>query len=214
MPLDVVARVRHVTALPRLVASLLVGAIVGVVLGGIDRTDGALAGIAVTASFFTLWGWWAVWPLDADEMRRRAREESLTPFVGEVAVVIAAVGGLIGTSVLLIAGSHGRDHTSVLALVVVVMSWAGLHLMYAMRYAALHYADNAGALDFPGEHPPSARDFLYFSYTIGMTYAASDTDVTSTGARMVVLRHSAVSYLFGAAILANAINVVVGALAR
>ena len=41
-----------------------------------------------------------------------------------------------------------------------------------------------------------------------MTYQVSDTDVSSTDIRSVVLRHSLLSYLFGTVILAATINLV------
>ncbi len=42
-----------------------------------------------------------------------------------------------------------------------------------------------------------------------MTYQVSDTAVTSTAVRSVVLRHCLLSYAFGAMILATTINLVV-----
>nr|WP_205629293.1 DUF1345 domain-containing protein [Jiangella muralis] len=57
--------------------------------------------------------------------------------------------------------------------------------------------------------PPCYRDFRYFSYNLGMTYQVSDTAVTSTAVRSVVLRHCLLSYAFGAMILATTINLVV-----
>ena len=43
-----------------------------------------------------------------------------------------------------------------------------------------------------------------------MTYQVSDTDVSSTAIRSVVLRHCLLSYVFGTVILAATINVLVG----
>jgi len=68
----------------------------------------------------------------------------------------------------------------------------------------------AGGIDFNSEEPPSYRDFLYFSYNLGMTYQVSDTNVTSPVVRAIVLRHCLLSYAFGTVILATTINLVVG----
>jgi uncharacterized membrane protein len=46
-----------------------------------------------------------------------------------------------------------------------------------------------------------------------MTYQVSDTAVSSSPIRAVVLRHCLFSYVFGAAILATTINLVVGIVA-
>jgi Protein of unknown function (DUF1345) len=55
---------------------------------------------------------------------------------------------------------------------------------------------------------PTFRDFLYFSYNLGMTYQVSDTNVSSPTIRTVVLRHTLLSYAFGTVILATTINLV------
>lgn len=43
-----------------------------------------------------------------------------------------------------------------------------------------------------------------------MTFQVSDTDLTSPEMRATVLQHALLSYLFGAAIFAAAINLLVG----
>jgi uncharacterized membrane protein len=90
------------------------------------------------------------------------------------------------------------------------MAWAGLHLMYATRYAYFYYTKSAHGIDFNCDDPPTYRDFLYFSYNLGMTYQVSDTSVSSPTIRTVVLRHCLLSYVFGTVILATTINLVAG----
>ena len=66
-------------------------------------------------------------------------------------------------------------------------------------------------IDFNEEaFEPAFRDFFYFSYNLGMTYQVSDTAVTSPAIRAVVLRHTLLSYVFGAVVLASTINLVAG----
>lgn len=92
------------------------------------------------------------------------------------------------------------------------MAWPALHLMYASRYASLYYLKtggetaSSGGIDFNSGEPPDHRDFLYLSYNLGMTYQVSDTNVTSSAIRAVVLRHCLLSYLFGTSILATTIT--------
>jgi uncharacterized membrane protein len=57
---------------------------------------------------------------------------------------------------------------------------------------------------------PAYRDFFYVSYNLGMTCQVCDTSVSSPLIRAVTLRHCLLSYVFGAVILASAINLVVG----
>ena len=47
-------------------------------------------------------------------------------------------------------------------------------------------------------------------FTIGMTYQVSDTPLTAKAMRRIAFRHTLLSYLFGAIIVATVINVVVG----
>ena len=48
------------------------------------------------------------------------------------------------------------------------------------------------------------------AFAVGMTFQISDTDIRSSPIRATVLRQALLSYLFGAVILAAAINLVVG----
>jgi uncharacterized membrane protein len=147
--------------------------------------------------------------MDAAATRRNSHREDLRPAVEETAVVVVAVCGLAGIVVLLTLG-NSRTAAAV-ALAGVFASWAALHLMYATRYAHLYYLPPEGGIDYNSGDPPSYRDFLYFSYNLGMTYQVSDTAVSSTTIRAVVLRHTLLSYVFGASVLATTINLVVGA---
>jgi uncharacterized membrane protein len=90
----------------------------------------------------------------------------------------------------------------------VVLSWALVHTLYTLRYAALYYGEPAGGIDFTSAEPPTYRDFAYLSFTIGMTFQVSDTPVQSPVMRRTVLRHALLSYLFGTGILATTINLV------
>jgi uncharacterized membrane protein len=53
-------------------------------------------------------------------------------------------------------------------------------------------------------------DFAYLSFTIGMTFQVSDTDLQTSALRRLALRQSLISYLFGAVIIAITINLVAG----
>ncbi|OKI20912.1 DUF1345 domain-containing protein [Streptomyces sp. CB03911] len=200
---------------PRLAASTVVGAVVGLLVGGLTRAPlGILAGIATVGSIFVVAGWAVLWPLDAAATRRNVRREDFRPVTEELLVVSAALGGLLGIVMLLLIGrpddahSAGARAAAAVALAGVFAAWAALHLMYATRYADLYYGEPGGGIDFNSEVRPKYSDFLYFSYNLGMTYQVSDTSVSSSRIRAVVLRHCLLSYLFGAGILATTISLV------
>ncbi|MFE7243409.1 DUF1345 domain-containing protein [Streptomyces sp. NPDC057580] len=200
-------------AVPRLAGSAVAGAAGGLVVGVLTKVPplGILAAIAVAETVFVVAGWVVLWPMDAAATHRNVRREEFRPVVEELAVVAAAVCGLVSIVALLLVGHSGLSHAAAAtALCGVFMAWAALHLMYAARYAYIYYLPPEGGIDFNTDDLPRYSDFLYFSYNLGMTYQVSDTDVSSSTIRAVALRHCLLSYVFGASILATTINLVAG----
>jgi uncharacterized membrane protein len=211
--MDVGRRAMPLTAVTRLAGAVAVGVVVGVVVGVLSAALlGVLAAIAATGTAFVVSGWIVLWPLDAAATRRTVSREDFRPFFEEVVIVAAALGGLVGiVTLLMLSGSDTGRAAAAIAPAGVFMFWAGLHLMYATRYAHLYYESTEGGIDFNNpDEKPTYRDFLYFSYNLGMTYQVSDTSVGSPTIRAVALRHCLLSYVFGTAILATTINLVTG----
>lgn len=204
-----------VSVLPRLVIAVG-GGLAAAGLGSRWGTvDGVLVGLGLAGAVFVGTGWWVLSAMDAEATRRNAEREDFRPVVDELLVVGFALAGLGGVVTLLLSGgSDAGLGAPALAVVAVFMAWAALHLMYATHYAYVYYAvASPGGIDFNApNYDPQYRDFLYFSYNLGMTYQVSDTAVTSPAVRAVVMRHCLLSYVFGTAILATTINLVVGAL--
>jgi uncharacterized membrane protein len=203
-----------VPALPRLVLAVVAGAVCGVAAAYAGAPDkGVLSGIAVSGTVFVVLGWWVLWPMDADTTRASVKREDFNPVLDELVVMGAALLGLGGIVGLILAGGADAGRApAIVAVLGVFMAWAALHLMYAARYAYHYYADGVeGGIAFNEEgYRPAYRDFFYFSYNLGMTYQVSDTAVTASKIRSVVLRHCLLSYVFGVAVLATVINLVVG----
>ena len=92
--------------------------------------------------------------------------------------------------------------------------------MFALHYAHEYYmevdlppakADSAAErLLFPGERTPTYGDFLYFSFTIGMTFQVSDSQITDSAIRRLVLVHGALAFFYSTGILALALGLVAG----
>ena len=164
-----------------------------------------MAGLFVAASFAVLW------PMSWKRTSANANREDFNPLLEETLVVTVALAGLVGIVVILLRGQdHERNAAAALGLVGIFLSWAMLHLMYGARYAHLYYSDPKGGIDFNSSDPPRYVDFLYMAFTLGMTYAVSDTNVSHTDIRAVVTRHALLSYVFGTVVLAAAINLVLG----
>jgi uncharacterized membrane protein len=108
------------------------------------------------------------------------------------------------------AGTAGQVTLTVVSVVTVALSWVVVHTVFTLRYAHEYYTAPVGGIDFKTEEAPDYQDFAYIAFTIGMTFQVSDTDVQGRKVRRTVLRHSLLSYLFGAVILAVVINVIAG----
>jgi uncharacterized membrane protein len=95
-----------------------------------------------------------------------------------------------------------------LAVASVVLAWACVHTVYALRYARLYYSHPVGGIDFNEDDPPRYVDFAYVALTVGMTSQVSDTALTSRRMRRTAIHHALLSYVFGTAVVALTINIV------
>jgi uncharacterized membrane protein len=104
-----------------------------------------------------------------------------------------------------------------MCLLAVGMAWFLTHTSYALRYAHLYYRDDEegiGGLEFPCNTQPAYFDFAYFSFTVGMCFQVSDTELTGKRVRRTALHHALLSYLYGTVIVAITVNSVAGLLGR
>lgn len=125
-------------------------------------------------------------------------------------VILIAVGSLIAT--------RQAAHWQGLALIVatLVLTWLFANTVFALHYAHLYYLPGAdgsggdrGGLAF--QNPaPGYWDFLYFSFTLGMTFQTSDVSITGAHIRKVVLGHSMAAFLFNMGVLAFTVNALGG----
>ena len=203
-----------VSATFRLVASLVIGGFAGSVAGLWSETaHGALVGIAGTAAVFAVSGAAVLWPMDAESTRRESMRETFGPIVDELTVTVAGLCGIgVTIAMLLLGGTDAGYVPALVALLSVFMLWAGLHLMYATHYAYLYYDQNQQrGIDFSIGAAPSYREFIYFSFSIGISSGIpGGMSVTDTSITSVVFRHGVLSYIFRTVIMAAAINLVVG----
>jgi uncharacterized membrane protein len=149
---------------------------------------------------------------DAAQTARRATTTDPDRVATDVALLSAAVASLVAVAVVLMGAPHGGSALEFVqvgfAVVSVVASWAMVHTLFTLRYAALYYGRRGGGIDFNSAEPPTYRDFAYLAFTVGMTFQVSDTALHSPVVRRTVLRHALLSYLFGTGILATMVNLV------
>ncbi|MDP3196059.1 DUF1345 domain-containing protein [Tabrizicola sp.] len=146
----------------------------------------------------------------ADDLRRHAEQED----EGVALILLLAVlaVGVSVTAIFLVLNADASGLVARLtALVSLPLGWATLHTLAAFHYAHLHYRGERAGFLFPGNEDPDARDFLYASFTIGMTAQVSDVEVASRPLRRAVLVHGVASFFYNTGILALAVNAAVTA---
>lgn len=172
---------------------------------------GAMAAFDVAAAVFLI----AVSTLlrhgEADRMRKTAQAND----ANRVGLLV-----LTGLTMLVILTSVAKElqgktsiAATVLVIVTLVLAWLFSNTVYALHYAHLFYSDcdndgkDSGGLDFPKCDEPDYWDFLYFSFTLGMTFQTSDVEISSRRMRRVSLGQCLAAFVFNIGVLAFTINV-------
>ena len=126
-----------------------------------------------------------------------------------MAVVLVTVGAELmespsrtGATIALIVGT-------------LILCWLFCTVVYALHYAHMFYRqDETGGdcrgIEMPGTVQPDYWDFLYFAFTLGMTFQTSDSAIASTSWRRVVVVHCLAAFVFNIGVLAFTINVLGG----
>ncbi|WBO22350.1 DUF1345 domain-containing protein [Sphingomonas abietis] len=182
--------------------------------------EGAMAAFDIAAAVFLA----SVWPLlqtpHAKEMRVQASRNDANR------AVLLGVTGAVMLVILIAVGSELVEKGSPKALAVVlivatlILSWLFSNMIYALHYAHMFYVqsdtdgdgqkEDSRGLDFPNTQEPNYWDFVYFSFTLGMTFQTSDVDTTTTRVRIVAIFHCLAGFIFNLGILAFTINTLGG----
>lgn len=191
-----------------LVAGLVAGALTWTLL---QRWQVALLAVVIVAAAISVaWALIVLWPMDSDQTRARANSEDMDDELGDLAMLLVLLASLSAIGILLIsANDEDKGAYAGLCIGAILAVWAMLHTIYAARYARIYYQGTPGGIDFNSAMPPRYVDFYYFSFNLGMTYQVSDTAVTESHIRDVVLKHCLFSYIYGTVIIACTINLVI-----
>jgi uncharacterized membrane protein len=125
-------------------------------------------------------------------------------------VVMTAVSAEIG-------GAKQHDWLAMAKLVAtLLLIWLFANLVYALHYAHAYYSSDPGTgedtegLDFPGTKQPGYGEFVYFAFTLGMTFQTSDVQITRPAVRRVALAHGFAAFVFSLGVIAFTINTLGG----
>jgi uncharacterized membrane protein len=141
-----------------------------------------------------------------EQMRQHAAENDANR------VMLLAVATVVSLAIMTVVAGElgGKARPDVILIVTtLVLAWLFANTVYALHYAHIYYLEGSnGGLNFSGEHDtPDYSDFIYFAYTLGMTFQTSDTAVETRQLRRVVTIHSLAAFVFNIGVLAFSINV-------
>lgn len=199
----------------RAVIMLLVGIAAGFVAGAFGGwADSAVIGWICAALVYNIWTWARTHNKNSADTAKHATREDPSRAAAELLLLLASLGSIAAVVIVILGSSdeHGADKfgAGALGVLSLTLSWILVHILFTLRYASLYYRGTPGGVDFNQKEDPRYSDFYYLSFTIGMTYQVSDTTFENSAFRAQALRHALLSYLFGAVILASAINLVAG----
>jgi len=181
---------------------------------GLDRWSlGAMAAFDVAAILFLLSCLPLLGTREAAAIREHAEQNDANRHV------LLAVTGIV-MAVLLTAiaaeavGHNPQPFTKALIIGTLALAWLFSNSIYALHYAHLYYSDSdgidTGGIEIKGCPEPDYWDFVYFSFTLGMTFQTSDSEITSSAIRRVTIGHCLAAFVFNIGVLAFSINVLGG----
>lgn len=153
---------------------------------------------------------------DAQEMREVALQNDANRILllaitsAVIIAILIAVGAEVSQREVL--GGWGMP----LVIGTLGLAWLFSNTVYALHYAHIYYLPEAASgrdragIDFPGRGDPDYSDFVYFAFTLGMTFQTSDTAITSRGVRRIAVLHCFAAFVFNIGVLAFTINVLGG----
>ena len=101
--------------------------------------------------------------------------------------------------------------TKMLVISTLLLAWLFSNLICTFHYTHLAYrgGNKAGdsGINFPGTKMPVYWDFVYFAFTIGMTFQTSDVTISDAEIRRFATLHAFGAFIFNIGVLAFTINV-------
>ena len=149
----------------------------------------------------------------ADQMRAAAqRNDANRAFLLLLTVVTTTI---VLVAVVTEKLEKATPFTIALVLVSLVLAWTFSNTIYALHYAHLYYlpaedGEDSRGIEYPNCDDPDYWDFVYFSFTLGMTFQTSDVEISSRRVRRIVIGHCLAAFVFNLGVLAFTINSIGG----
>ena len=199
----------------KLAFSVALGLVVGAIAGAvISDTIAPLVAWDTIVLTYVVTTWVQVLKFSPELVKIHAVREDTSRVVADIILITASIASLGAVVVLLVAARQASGATqfglALLGVLSVVASWLMIHTTYALKYAEIYYTTPLGGVDFGDPEPPIYADFAYLSFTIGMTYQVSDTNLKIREFRTMALKQALLSFILGTVIIATTINLIAG----
>jgi len=202
---------------------VLGGFVVGLAATGVSAFVGftwfsLLIGWDFLALTFMAWTWAVVWPYGPEQTASHAEYEEPGRKTVFGLILGGALASLVGVGLLLAKArpAHVEHAAPWVAVASVAISWLAVHTIYALTYAKIYFHEKPiGGIDFNFKNTrdqPRYSDFAYVAYAVGMSFAISDTNLTSSRMRATALGHGLLAYVFGSVIVASVVNLIASGL--
>jgi uncharacterized membrane protein len=167
-----------------------------------------MGGFDINAVIFML----SLWPLlkdgSAASIRKHAAQNDANRSI--LLVIAAAIVIVLMFTIWSELSTPGKP-LAALIIATLVISWLFGNLLYAFHYAHIFYRSGGNmCLSFPDTKSPDYWDFVYFAFTLGMTFQTSDVEINGREIRRVALAQCVVAFIFNIGILAFTINTLGG----
>lgn len=176
-----------------------------------DWPIGTMLGFDIAALVFLVSCAWLLRVGTAAAMRQHARENDANRVLMLV-ISLAVIGTVLAAiAAEVIGGAQLSGWTKGLIVATLIIAWLFSNGIYALHYAHIFYMrETPSGIAFPGTKEPVYEDFIYFAFTLGMTFQTSDVAITDARIRRVVTWHCFAAFVFNLGVLAFTINVLGG----
>lgn len=160
---------------------------------------------------------------DTAAMRMHSKENDANRLVALIVTSAVMLAVLVSIATILTGKGAEKPLDIIFIIGTLALAWLFSNTVFALHYAHLFYvadpdakktgtkaARDSGGVDFPETDEPGYWDFVYFAYTLGMTFQTSDVAVTLVHWRKVSTFHCLVAFVFNLGVLAFTINFLSG----
>jgi len=177
--------------------------------------QGIMAGFDLAAFLFLA----SCVPLLNDEpqqMRRHSKENDANRLVLLAVTVAVSIVILVAVGAVIVKSDALRTLDVLMIVATLVLAWLFGNVVYGLHYAHVYYqagkdrGGDAAGISFPATKEPDYWDFLYFAFTLGMTFQTSDCDITAQAIRRISIGHCMAAFVFNLGVLAFTINALGG----